>query len=144
MNNGDRLIAKDSAVYIPASERDHMVATLHLTHASADSMLLNAKDRVWWPGIRAALHKKYSECKECSMFRISQTRPSNECSFKDLFQNFYPNTKNQKPKTKNQKPKTKNQKPKTKNKKQKTKTKNQKQKTKNQKPKTKNQNQNKK
>ena len=26
------------------------------------------------------------------MFRISQTRPSNECSFRDLFQNFYPNT----------------------------------------------------
>ena len=47
---------------------------------------------MWWPGIRAALHKKYSECKECSLFRISQTRPSNECSFKDLFQNFYPNT----------------------------------------------------
>ena len=26
------------------------------------------------------------------MFRISQTRPSNECSFKNLFDNYYPNT----------------------------------------------------
>ena len=84
MNNGDRLIAKDMAVYIPTSEREHLVDTLHLTHASADSMLMNAKDRVWWPGIRAALHQKYSECKECSLFRISQTRPSNECSFKEF------------------------------------------------------------
>ena len=92
MNSGDRLIAKDRAVYIPTSEREHLVNTLHLTHASAVSMLLNAKDRVWWPGLRAALHKKYAECKECSMFRISQTRPSNECSFKDLFMNYYPNT----------------------------------------------------
>ena len=69
-----------------------MISTLHLTHASGDSMLANAKDRVWWPGIGQALHQKYSSCKECGLFRISQQRPSNECSFKDLFQNYYSNT----------------------------------------------------
>ena len=35
MNNGDRLIAKDRAAYIPTSKREHLVDTLHLTHASA-------------------------------------------------------------------------------------------------------------
>jgi hypothetical protein len=84
MTNGDRIMCKDSAVYIPASERSHMVDTLHLTHASAESMLMNAKDRVWWPGIRASLHSKYNSCKECSLFRISQQRPTNEVSQKGL------------------------------------------------------------
>ena len=76
MTNGDRIIAKDSAVYIPVSERSHMVDTLHLTHASGDSMLMNAKDRVWWPGIRQSLHQKYETCKECALYRVSQQRPT--------------------------------------------------------------------
>ena len=92
MANGDRIIAKDQAVFIPASQRSHLVDTLHLTHASSDSMLLNAKDRVWWPGIRQSLHQKYESCKECALHRVSQMRPSNEASFKDLFDNYYPNT----------------------------------------------------
>ena len=91
MTNGDRIIAKDSAVYIPVSERSHMVDTLHLTHASGDSMLMNAKDRVWWPGIRQSLHQKYETCKECALYRVSQQRPTNEASFKNLFENYYPN-----------------------------------------------------
>ena len=69
-----------------------MVNTLHLTHSSGDSMLRNGKDRIWWPGIRQALHLKYEKCKECALFRISQQRPPNECSFKDLFENFFPNS----------------------------------------------------
>ena len=68
-----------------------MVDTLHLTHASGDSMLMNAKDRVWWPGIRQSLHQKYETCKECALYRVSQQRPTNEASFKNLFENFYPN-----------------------------------------------------
>ena len=92
MANGDRIIAKDSAVFIPVSQRQHMVDTLHLTHASGDSMLANAKDRVWWPGIRQALHQRYDTCKDCALFRVSQQRPANEVSFRDLFDNYFPNT----------------------------------------------------
>ena len=54
-------------------------------------MLMNAKDRVWWPGIRQSLHQKYESCKECALYRVSQQRPTNEASFKNLFENYYPN-----------------------------------------------------
>ena len=69
-----------------------MVDTLHLTHAADQSMLESAKDRIYWPGLRKQLHVKYQTCKECSYNRISQTRPANECSQSNLFENFFPNS----------------------------------------------------
>ena len=38
------------------------------------------------------LNLKHQTCKEFSMFRISKTRPANEVSQRDLFDNFYPNS----------------------------------------------------
>ena len=90
MSTGDRLLCKGEAVYVPASLRTQMVDTLHLTHAADQSMLESAKNRIYWPGLRKQLHVKYQTCKECSYNRISQTRPANECSQSNLFENFFP------------------------------------------------------
>ena len=92
MSTGDRLLCKGEAVYVPASLRTQMVDTLHLTHAADQSMLESAKNRIYWPGLRKQLHVKYQTCKECSYNRISQTRPANECSQSNLFENFFPNS----------------------------------------------------
>ena len=88
MSTGDRLLCRDTAVYVPAAERANMLSTLHLTHASDVSMLANAKDWIYWPGLRGQLRETYLKCKECSLFRISQTRPTNEVSFQKLLPQF--------------------------------------------------------
>ena len=38
------------------------------------------------------IHQLYSSCVECSLHKISKTRPPNECSQSDLFKNFFPNS----------------------------------------------------
>ena len=71
---------KGCLVYVPRSEREGMMNTLHLTHGAPESMLACTKDRVYWPNMRKHVHLRYQECKECGMFRISKTRPSNHFS----------------------------------------------------------------
>ena len=92
MNNGDHLLCRGNSVYVPNGKRDSMMNTLHLTHRAPESMLACANDRVYWPSMCKHLNQKYQTCKECSMLRISKTRPSNEVSQRDLFANFYPNS----------------------------------------------------
>ena len=55
-------------------------------------MIANTKGRVYWPDMRKQIHELYSSCVECSLHKISKTRPPNECSQSDLFQNFFPNS----------------------------------------------------
>ena len=64
MSTGDRLLSRGSAVYVPASMRGSIMDTLHLTHAAPQSMLESARDRIFWPKMRAKLHSKFLECKE--------------------------------------------------------------------------------
>ena len=92
MGNGDRLLCKDSAVYVPKGVRSSILKTLHLTHSAPDSMLACRKGRVYWPAMRQQLHKLYNNCQECSLHKISKSRPPNECSQSNLFENYYPNS----------------------------------------------------
>ena len=47
LRSGDRLLCKDSAVYIPKSARSNILKTLHLSHAAPGSMIANTKGRVY-------------------------------------------------------------------------------------------------
>ena len=90
--SGDRLLCRDSAVFVPKAARENILSTLHLAHHAPGSMIQNAKGRIYWPQMRAQIHQVYTSCVECSLHKISKTRPPNEASQVDLFDNFYPNS----------------------------------------------------
>ena len=85
LRSGDRLLCRDSAVYIPKSARSNILKVLHLSHAAPGSMISNTKGRVYWLEIRKQIHEMYSVCVEGSLRKISKSRPANECSQSDLF-----------------------------------------------------------
>ena len=86
------MICRDSAVFVPKAARENILRTLHLAHHAPRSMIQNTKGRIYWPQMRAQIHQVYTSCVECSLHKISKTRPPNEASQADLFENFYPNS----------------------------------------------------
>ena len=52
LRSGDRILCRDSAVYIPKPARSNILKVLHLSHAAPGSMISNTKGRVYWPEIR--------------------------------------------------------------------------------------------
>ena len=80
LRSGDRLLCKDSAVYVPKSARENILRTLHLCHHAPGSMIENTKGRIYWPEMRKQIHQVYANCVECSLHKISKSCPPNECS----------------------------------------------------------------
>ena len=77
---GDRAIMKHSS-------------QLHLLYRGTTATWMNSTVS-YFLKYNSSLKKntRYQTCKECSLNRISQTRPANECSQANLFENFYPNS----------------------------------------------------
>ena len=46
LRSGDRLLCRDSAVYVPKSARGNILNTLHLCHHAPGSMIENTKGKV--------------------------------------------------------------------------------------------------
>ena len=65
LRGGDRILARDSAVYIPKPARSNILKVLHLSHAAPGSMINNCKGRVYWPEMRKQIHEMYSACVQC-------------------------------------------------------------------------------
>ena len=55
MRNGDRLLCKDSAVYVPKGGRTSILKTLHLCHSAPGSMIANTKGRIYWLNISRSM-----------------------------------------------------------------------------------------
>ena len=51
---------------IPSSHRHQVIDCLHSGHQGVTSMVLRAKDNVWWPGMFEVLKKTREYCKECT------------------------------------------------------------------------------
>ena len=49
------------------------------------------KGKICWPKLRADLKKTYEQCPECTENRISQPQKDNEISYRNIFNNIYPN-----------------------------------------------------
>ena len=62
LRSGDRLLCRDSAVYVPKTARSNILKTLHLCHSAPGSMIANTKGRVYWPDMRKVIHELYSSC----------------------------------------------------------------------------------
>ena len=76
LDGGNRLIVKDKTeIQIPRGQRNQIIETLHFSHSAADSMILQCKRKIYWPGIKQALKKKYEECEACQQNKASQATP---------------------------------------------------------------------
>ena len=51
-------MVRGEEVYVPASERAHMVGVLHMGHQSADTMIRNCKRRIFFPVKNVTCKKK--------------------------------------------------------------------------------------
>ena len=51
-----------SEVLIPKAARKNLINVLHLTHLAVDSMLLQCKSRIFWPGMKKDLEACYRDC----------------------------------------------------------------------------------
>ena len=66
MSNGARLIIRNGEeILIPKSMRDEMTRVLHLSHQADTAMTNQAKDKIFWPGIKTDLKLTYDGCKAC-------------------------------------------------------------------------------
>ena len=72
-----RLILKNGEILLPKSLRSQMLHNLHLTHSSDVYMIMNAKNKVFWPQMKADIR----ECSECLEFKRSKSKESTEVSY---------------------------------------------------------------
>ena len=54
-------------------------------------MIRQAKERIFWPGMRKQIKEIYDHCQPCTEHRISRPQKPNEISQSEVFANFYPN-----------------------------------------------------
>jgi hypothetical protein len=65
--DGNRLIVKNGCeVLIPSSERKRMLEIIHLDHMSDQVMIRQAKERIFWPGMRKQIKETYDHCQSCT------------------------------------------------------------------------------
>ena len=67
-----------------------MQETFHFTHGVAESMIRQCKRKIFWPGMKKSLQKKYDECEQYQEHKASQATPHNQVSSEDIFKNFMP------------------------------------------------------
>ena len=67
-----------------------MCQTLHFTHHSDELMMKQAKDKIFWPEMRAELREVYETCQECKTNRPSKSQEHNEVSQTNFFDSYLP------------------------------------------------------
>ena len=91
LDNGTRLIVKNEGeILIPKSMRTEMMRVLHLTHSGDVAMLTQAKNKIFWPGMRKDLKNVYDTCQDCAENKTSKANEANEVSCENIFRNFIP------------------------------------------------------
>ena len=77
------MIVRDGTeILIPKAARQEIIGILHLTHAATDTTVLQTRNRLFWPRMRAELDDHYTQCKACTENRISRAQKPNEVDMK--------------------------------------------------------------
>ena len=71
LDRGKLIVRGDREILIPPKARKDLVEQLHLTHLSYQGMKSLASKKFFWPGMYAALEKKYVNCQQCRENAIS-------------------------------------------------------------------------
>ena len=53
-------------------------------------MITQCKGKIFWPGMRKTLQKKYDDCEQCQQNKASQATPHTQVSGEDIFAHFMP------------------------------------------------------
>ena len=78
MGNGTRLIVKNEIeILIPKSMREEMTRVLHLSHQEDMALLNQAKQKIFWPGMKRDLKKIYDDCPKCQENKTSKANEDN-------------------------------------------------------------------
>ena len=67
-----------------------MMRVLHLTHSGDAAMIVQAKGKIFWPGMRKHLKDTYDTCEKCAVNKVSKAQENNEISQENIFRNFVP------------------------------------------------------
>ena len=62
--NGQCLLC-EGRIVVPQGLRAQYLADLHHRHPSADAMWLEARSKVWWPGLKGEIENLYDSCLVC-------------------------------------------------------------------------------
>ena len=65
------IVREESKILVPKSARQRMMQNLHLIHSGMESMMCQAKKKIFWPGIKKDLQDYYGKCDECRIYRKS-------------------------------------------------------------------------
>ena len=68
----DQVPIKDGRIFIPAALRKEVLECLHAAHQGVTGMQENAKHRLFWPGLDAALRLTRAQCFHCNNRAPSQ------------------------------------------------------------------------
>ena len=60
---------------------------LHLSHSGDIAMVTQARNKIFWPGMKRDLKKIYDECPTCQENKPSKASEHNEISQDDIFEN---------------------------------------------------------
>jgi Integrase zinc binding domain len=67
---------RDHRMLIPSKLRKIVLDGLHAAHQGINSMLANARERFFWPGLDAAIRLRRDQCKQCNANAPSQRAES--------------------------------------------------------------------
>ena len=67
-----------------------MMRVLHLTHSGDFAMQTQAKNKIFWPGMRKDLKNVYDTCQSCAENKTSKANEANEVCCENIFRNFIP------------------------------------------------------
>ena len=80
LESGHKLIIRnDCEILVLKQARQRMCQTLHFTHHSEEMMMKQAKDKIFWPEMRAELREVYETCQECKTNRPSKSHLNSLC-----------------------------------------------------------------
>ena len=74
LSTGEGLLLKGPSLIIPAALRESYLQCLHEGHLSASKTVLNARQHMFWPGIKADIKDYTRRCQVC----IKRSRPARE------------------------------------------------------------------
>ena len=88
----NRLVVRNGVeILVPLGERRRILETLHLDHTCDETMVRQCKGKLFWPKMRKQIKKLYNDSSSCTENRISRPQKTNQISYKNVFENFFPN-----------------------------------------------------
>ena len=63
------MILKNGEILVPKALRSQMLHNLHITHSSDAYMIMNVRNKICWPSMKADIKEFYKNCSECLEFK---------------------------------------------------------------------------